>query len=432
MHPSRCIACLAGALCALFLISATATAEVKITSKTIRAKGYGTTPQEAIQNAIVQAVQQHKGVHIDAKQLHTALAKSSSTVENGTESYSTSLNDRLLKQVVMATKGAVSNYSIINEGKGDDGLYWVEVETIFRSSEYVTPGIPNKRRTFAVYPFSAASRTFFVSGRSVSGIAVAEAVTDAIIAQLVQARKFAILQRRDFATYNAEKSIIASSDANHLERLKLGRVLGADYMLVGAVNNFNAGTTSKVSSLTGERLSSGSAEINLSYELMLMATQQIKWADTVNFRVELPSGAADDGTLQGVFDSLANTIVLDLLENIYPPQIVAVQGTSLQLNLGGKAYVPGDRLEVFSLGNMVVDPYTKEPLEPIETPVGTITITRITAKLAYAQADPDTIPEVGMICRRMTGRIQTDIDPRAKTNVKGGGSEGGVRLPFDK
>lgn len=427
MHPSHRIVCLAGALCALFLISATATAEVETTSKIIRAKGYGATPQEAIQNAIVQAVQQHKGVHIDAKQLHTALAKSSSTLENGTESFSTSLDDRLLKRVAMATKGAVSNYSIINEGKGDDGLYWAEVETIFRSSKYVAPGIPNNRRTFAVYPFSSASPAFFVSGRAVSGIAVAEAVTDAIIAQLVQARKFSVLQRRDFATYNAEKSIIASSDANHLERLKLGQILGADYMLVGAVNSFNADTTSKVSSLTGEQLSSGSAAINISYELMLMATQQIKWADTVDFRIELSSG---EGSLQGVFDSLANTIVLDLLENIYPPQIVGVQGKSVQLNVGGKAYVPGDRLEVFSLGAMVVDPYTKEPLEPIETLIGTITITRVTAKLAYAQADPQTFPELGMICRRITGRIQ-QVEPRATTNVKGGGVEGGVRLPFD-
>lgn len=432
MHPSRSIAWLAAVLAAVLLLGATAMAEVKTTAKAVRAKGYGSSPQEAIQDAIVRAVQQHKGVRIDARQLHAVDARSASTVENGAESSSSSLEDRLLKQVVMVTKGAVSNYSVLDEGQGGDGVYWAEVETVFTSSAYVAPGLKDTRRTFAVYPFTAASPTFSVSGRAVSGVAVAESVTDALIAQLVQARKFSVLQRRDFATYHGEKSVIASGDADKLERLKLGRMLGADYLLAGAVNSFSADTTGSASSLTGERLSGGYADINLTYELMLMATQQIKWADTVAFQVELPPGAFGENALHGVFDALANTIVLDLLENIYPPQIVAVQGNMVQLNMGGKVYVPGDRLEVFTQGAMLVDPYTKEPLEPVETPVGSIVITRVTAKLAYAQADPGVVPAVGMVCRRMTGSIRQNQEPRATSDVQGGGAEGGVRLPFDK
>jgi TolB-like protein len=431
MRMRKAITRILVALCVLALCAGAAHAEMKTTSKTVRGKGYGATPEEAVQNALVSIIQQNKGVSIDAKQLQSVTARSTSAVVNGEEVNAQGLDDQMHKQVALATKGVVSNYRVIDQGQGEDRLYWAEVETVFSSTKYQTPGLKNDRRLFAVYPFSVASQTFPVSGRTISGIAVAESLTDAIIAHLVQSRKFGVLQRRDLAAYAAERSILTSSSADKQERLKLGRLLGADYMLVGAVNGFAADTTGVTSSLTGERLSGGNVEINVSYELMLMATQQIKWADTLVYRVELPPGAKGDSGLQGVFDGLANTVVLDLLENIYPPEIVAVQGNEFVLNMGGKSFAPGDRLDVYARGSMAFDPHTREPLGPLETLAGAIEITRVTAKVAYARAIPNSQVAVGMVCRRMAAGASNTPRGVAKTPVTIDSNSGGVKLPFD-
>lgn len=407
-------------------------AEVKTTSRNIRAKGYGATPQEAVQDALVQVVQQHKGVRIDATQVQQTIAGSFSEINNGEESSKAMLSDAVQKQVATKTRGDIGNYAIIDQGVGTDGLNWAEVEATFTTSAYVAPGLPSdKRRRIAIYPFNTESDAYSVSGQNVPGSKVADAVTDAITSQIVQTRKFAVLQRRDMSAYVSERALLSSGNAGKTERLKLGQLLGADYMLTGVVTGFRADTTPEVSALTGEKLSGGNAEILISYELMLMATQEIKWADTVAFTVTLPNNAAEQTVLAQSFDALGNKIVMDLLENIYPPQIIAVHGMDLQLNLGGKSYAPGDTLDVYSLGANVVDPYTKESLGRSEQFVASIVITRVTPKITYARILDKGNIAVGMICRRQeTGTSAVEMGGKAKTDVQTI-QGGGVKLPFD-
>jgi len=428
---SRALAVVLGSFVVVALACAQAQAQTKTTAQSARAKGYGTSPQEAVQDALVRVLQQHKGVKIDAKQVQVTSLASGSIVENGTESNAVALEDVVQKQVATATKGAISEYTVLDSGIGADGLHWAEVEAIFRSTAYQAPGLPSdKRRRFAVYPFAVAREAFRVGAGDVSGPDVAQAVTDALIAQLVQARKFAVLQRRDLSAYGVESALVASAAAGKDERLKLGKLLGADYLLTGEITACSANTQGTTSALTGERLSGGNAEIVLSYELMLMATQEIKWADTLAFAVELPGDTRQESAMTGVFDALANRITMDLLENIYPPQIVATQGGEVQLNMGGKSYAPGDLLDVYALGAPIVDPYTKETLGAVETLVGAVEIVRVTPKLAYARAVSGAPLAVGMVCRRQgaeagavsRGTMGTDV------NVQPGG---GVKLPFD-
>jgi TolB-like protein len=427
--PRALVAALAGVV--LVLACAQAQAGTRTSAQNVRAKGYGASPQEAVQDALVRVLQQHKGVRIDARQVHSTTLVSGSVVENGAESSAAALKDAVQKQVATATKGAISEYRVLDGGIGEDGLHWAEVEATFRSSTYQAPGLPSdKRRRFAVYPFAAAREVFRVDSGDVSGLDVAHALTDALIAQLVQTRKFAVLQRRDLSAYGAESAVVGSAAAGRDERLKLGKLLGADYLLTGAVTSCGADTRGTTSALTGERLSGGNVEIGLSYELMLMATQEIKWADTLTFAVELPGNARRDSALAGAFDALANRVVMDLLENIYPPRIVAAQGGEVQLNLGGKSYAPGDVLDVYALGAPIVDPYTKESLGAVETLVGTVEIVRVTPKLAYARAVSGAPLAVGMVCRR-----QGRAPGAAATGTMGTGVEmqpgGGVKLPFD-
>ncbi|NCC04897.1 MAG: hypothetical protein EOM37_12850 [Proteobacteria bacterium] len=407
-------------------------AEVKTTSKNVRAKGYGTTHQEAVQDALIQVVQQHKGVRIDATQVQETIAGSFSEIHNGEESSKAMLSDTIQKQVATKTRGDIGNYAIIDQGVGTDGLNWAEVEATFTSSAYVAPGLPSdKRRRFGIYPFNTESDAYSVSGQNVPGSKVADAVTDAITAQLVQTRKFAVLQRRDMSAYATERALLSSTTTGKVERLKLGQLLGADYMLTGVVTGFRADTTPEVNALTGEKLSGGNAEILISYELMLMATQEIKWADTVAFNISLPHNAAEQTALAQSFDALGNKIVMDLLENIYPPQIIAVHGMDLQLNVGGKSYAPGDKLDVYSLGANVIDPYTKESLGRSEKFVTSVVITRVTPKMTYARIPDGGSVATGMICRRQGAEVgNVETEGKAKSSVEAIPG-GGVKLPFD-
>ena len=71
-------------------------------------------------------------------------------------------------------------------------------------------------------------------------------------ALLTQGRRFGVLDRSRPDVYEAEKQLLQSSDAGPGERARLGKVLGADYLLYGVIDRVVVEDQSKTIEITGE------------------------------------------------------------------------------------------------------------------------------------------------------------------------------------
>ena len=90
-----------------------------------------------------------------------------------------------------------------------------------------------------------------------------------LVSKMLASNKFDILDRDSQGYYNAEKTLLKSSDAAAKEGWKLGKVLGTDYMLLFVVKDIEK--KSKKSNLTGKTKLEASVVVD--YRVLLFATR---------------------------------------------------------------------------------------------------------------------------------------------------------------
>lgn len=410
---------------ALLILAFAATAQAEIVKVTVEATGAD--PQEATNNALVEAVRRVNGVSISANQLmETTTTTDMRSSEEGNASEFRSVT-RQGGAVGAKSAGHLAGYQVLESGASEYGYRVVLEARIYR---YRAPGIASdNRRKLAVIPFGArAERMEFFGPQAAHELA--HELSQAVVGHFVQSRRFAILDRESWGAIGAEQALFASSSTPISEKAKLGRTLGADYLVLGELLEADAGVQHGVQRLTGVRTRQASASISLAYRIVVPATGEIKFADTLSLSINDSQGRPL-GSRTEALGELSKQLVGIALDRIYPMQVVSVPGpASVVLNQGGSTLAVGDRLRLTAQGEALVDPYTKEPLGRVETPVGLLQVTRVDGKLAYA----DVIES--------SGALQTGLLARRELALYGAGAQPqvaapsprteGVRLPFDR
>ena len=363
--------------------------------KHVEAIGYGITKKSAIEDALVSALQKTKGVNIESVQASINQFNSTSVIENGKEFDSTQMKENILNTLKTSTDGKIDTYDILSVDKSIDGSGWeatVEVSIV----EYKTPGhSAHKRRKLVVVPSYSRDMSFQVLNRSKTSYDVSQRLTQEIISSITQTRKFSVLDRANNRAYQSEKDIILSKDAHKDEILKLGNILGTDYLVVSTISDFRISNNSSISSLTGQEISDLQAFATIQYKIIAMATKQIKWSNstTIDF---VPTGNSDEQIFQNVLNKISSDITYEIIENIYPLKIA-------KLSRNGSAIISQNLKEgavynVFDLGEKIYDEYTKEFLGYDEIQTGKIRITRSLPKVSYGQVIEGDIKK-GNVCR---------------------------------
>ena len=271
--------------------------------------------------------------------------------------------------------------------------------------QYKAPGLPSdNRRRIAVLPFTG-------------GKEFRKMVTRQVQEQLVQSRRFAVLDREHEKEYRAEKSLWQSDDVSVAEKARLGQVLGLDYIVVGSIEKAGVHRWSTTVALTGEKENHVRTSARVRYQVIAVPTRQIKWSDTVSVTLN------NVGSLEQASVATGKKISGELLENIYPLRVVASSNGQVILNQGGKTIRDGSYFKIYALGEVIIDPYTNESLGQTETKVATVKVTRVEAKMAYArvvEGDLSTI-QPGFIARPGSGITQPvkkqPASPAPKSNV---------------
>ena len=357
---------------------------------TVQVSGTGPTHDTAIEQGLIHAVRQINGTDINSQQT-SATAQSRVNGKTNTQ-IDVSRNTEL------EAKGQVAGYEVTDSSCSTDGC---TVDLSVQVHQFKAPGLPTeKRRRIAVLPFTG-------------GKEFRKMVTQNVEEQLVQSRRFAVLDREHEKEYEAEKSLWQSNDVPVAEKARLGQVLGLDYIVTGSIEKAGVHRWTTSIALTGEKKNHVRTSATVRYQVIAVATRQIMWSDTASVTLD------NIGSLEQAAVTSGKKISVTLLDNIYPLRVVALDNDQIILNQGGKTIKNGSYYNIYSLGEMIIDPYTQEPLGRSETQVATIKVTRIEAKMAYGkvvEGDINVIQQ-GFIARAASNKNSPGKKPSSSSPV---------------
>jgi len=358
-------------LAAALLLSALAL-PARAETVTVEAEGQGATRQAAIAQALVLALEQATGVTIQAEQRSGALFQSIASQDGD----AVLLQEQAQTAIARQTGGTAKSYRVLDltpEAGGFVARLSVEV-AVFRPT--VNTGETRRRLVVSEFTDQAGRRTSF-----------GEQLRERLIAHLTQSRRFAVLDRANAEAYNREMALL-KTDAPLAERVRIGQVLGADYIVIGRMRGVGATRTEQNISITGESVVRTSARGALDFQVLEVATRQVRWAASV--------AVGNSGNLQAVLEEMATRVGREITQTIYPMRVVrADDPQEIILNQGGVTVSAGQRFRAMLLGEELKDPYTGESLGQMEREIGVVEVHRVDTRVSYARLTSGKLPPPG-------------------------------------
>lgn len=220
--------------------------------KIIQASGTGESKEEALNNALIEALSQLKGI---------------SNLNLRQEIKSIDLNFTHLGQISQKSKSILQNVSkgYIDSYQVDkieqNGTIW-QVEISAFKELYQNDNKPKL--------------VLFNNNKNELGEYLTQALNDVFS----KSPNFTLLERNN--DFEKESNIIKSEDSSSEESYKLGNVLGADYILEFKILDISKTKQSKISYQNNAKIS-----INIAYKLIFYPTREIIFSKTFNTNFSL-------------------------------------------------------------------------------------------------------------------------------------------------
>ena len=431
---------LASLLMVAVLLSVSFAADDVIVVETI---GRGLERNEAIKDAIYLAVGQAKGIVVNSDEYDFDFFSASVDVDRqGTkktagvdvvnvENTGTSYKNKI--------SGVVKTYEVLEEKELDDGTYEVKLKVYVYD---YTPLDQSDKIKVAVMAVNVNKRSYVFGNTNIPGQEVSNLLTNKLANALTQTNKFAVIDRQHMDKFAREQRILLSDSASLAEKAKIGKMLGADYMLIAEVTDFELIKKTITEKATNHTRTEYEANFGLSYKMISPPTSQVKLADELFLSLEnkdirkftkywQPERWDYTDIKNGLFSQVAKQTIEVILERLYPAKIASVQKPDIVIiNQGGKTIIQGGLYQVFIQGKEIIDSDTGLSLGQIETPIATIEVNKVLANISYAQVIAGDLSKIteGLVCRAVK---EEKYEPAgAKSDVIKTRS-GGVKLPFD-
>lgn len=346
--------------------------------KEVESIGYGINENDAIQDALIQALSQVKGTFIKADKIKA--------IERSIKDNKENIRKESKSKISSYTMGFITSYEVISSNKDADQNYEVRLKSTIPQYD---AGPQTKRLRLTILPFKAMPEV-----KSPESERFLSAWARELEEGIVQTRKFAVLDRSYQKEVNSElESYLDGHKAEEASRL--GQKIGADYIIVGSLISFN----SKNDDASFPEITKN----KVSLRIIDVATGQIKYARKV---------------------SNAKLTVQQILDAIYPIPIVSIKARQITIGVGGDNLRVGDIFEIFFQGKELHDPYTRESLGFEEISAGLAKIVKVNPKTAVAESDGKTdlnkLFQVGkLILRASSSEIQhsvTTINPNNESD----------------
>ncbi len=227
---------------------------------------------------------------------------------------------------------------------------------------------------------------------------------DMLVTELVKTGRYRVIEREQLAAIMQEKNLSLSGDIDPRTAVKIGKMLGVEYLIAGAVTEL--GTTDRGASVPGGlgrfgipsvSVRSQKAEAALDARAFSTSTGEIVWADSARDETSDASvyvmGAGGGASDHGKVDKLMRPVVQKLAASFAKAdvktsgmggkgdssglvgKIANVEGGTLYINAGSEGGVKeGDEFTVYRVGKQIKDPDTGEVLGADETKVGRVRV----------------------------------------------------------
>lgn len=359
--------------------------------------GSGTNERDAIKHALAEAVCRVNGASLETR---SALRQEVRDVVNGVEvEFTYSSADEL--DVQTASRGHVRSYEVLSSMPTETGRE-VTVRAVVLKFDPENPR-PGQKKTLIVERFEVADGAIQLAGEARGADALLGFLQDGLTTRLVRSRKFTVLTRKNLSSVLKEQGFLRDSGVAPGERVKLGQLLGADYIVSGRVDLLSVQTQRKTVKLTGYQKESKHAEVRMTLSVYNAGSGAIEWEESYTNDFEWDDatlkrepGLRDDGALARSMVELAGEELGGrFLRRTFTPRVMLVDTAKplrpvFYLNAGDALVSVGEEFDLVRRGEPLVDPDTGDVLGKVERVLGRLVVTRVTPKLAHARlVDPD-------------------------------------------
>lgn len=214
-------------------------------------------------------------------------------------------------------------------------------------------------------------------------------------AALLSVRKFDVVSRQQAVMKDIrDEQKFAGSSLSDRSAAHEGKMQAANFLIIPTVTGFGFGTTTnKVPNLASKYLRTDHGHLELNAQVVDTETGQIKATfymkssfataeDMVDQAGGMPSGSHFTGMAKKVSTQMAD----QLLDLVFPVEIISIQGNQVFLNRGQDGGLKNDTiLNVYQKGQALKDPHTGEVLGSAEELVGKIRVIRVNPKFTVAE-----------------------------------------------
>lgn len=217
------------------------------------------------------------------------------------------------------------------------------------------------------------------------------AIEELLTAAIFNTHRFDVIDRQDLQTVMQEQDFGKSGRVTEQSAAKIGRLVGAQYMLFTSMNEW----TPKRKAAGGIGARKTVAEVAMSFRIVEVASSRVAFART--FRATATDATAGVPGLSmsskepvnyaviECINKAAYDIAMSLKDAPWSGAVVKVAAGVVTINAGSNQGMrPGVVLTALAAGEELIDPETGESLGADTRPIGTLTVVEVKEKYSKA------------------------------------------------
>jgi curli biogenesis system outer membrane secretion channel CsgG len=300
------------------------------------------------------------------------------------------------------------------------------------------PAAAQQRKSVAVEPFEYSAVRSQAQAIFGTQMDVGRGISALLVKRITDQGRFTVVERQRVNTILKEQDFGASGRVKKGTQARIGQIRGADFTLMGDIVTFGRDDTRKgggagavvhgTGGAAGLYRSTGKAVVILNFRMVDSETSEVVMTGEARGESKRSStggmaslfvggvggGAAADFSSRNFGETIIGEATIDACDKLATQiagksgsvqssrstevegLVAAVEGGQVYLNVGSSSGVQvGDVFQIEHVVREVRDPATKEVLDVVTQPLGTLTVSQVREKISIGAFSGATLPKPG-------------------------------------